>query len=415
MRVVLINRFFYPDESATALMLTDLVTGLARLDCDLHVITAAAAYTPGGEHSADLAGVNRLRVTRLPNLPLSHHSLTARALNFLAFYCGLLVAGIFKVRRGDLVICLTDPPLVGIVAALLARIKGARLVHWVQDIYPETATRLGFGSSTNPAIRLMVRLRDRAWKQAHTNVVIGERMHALLASHGVAPEQLRIIQNWAEEEELVPLAAAHNPLRAQWGFDGDTTVVGYSGNLGRAHDAATMLDAVALLHARQDRPVRLLFIGGGAKHALLETATDNPRLSGMIERRSYRPRAELRQSLSVPDIHWLSLEPDLEGLIVPSKFYGAAAVGRPIIFIGDTDGDVARLIARARCGASFAKGDAEGVANYLAVLAGNRALQAQLGANARQYCTEHLAKEQRMEEWRTLVADVQRADGAAPA
>ncbi|MCZ8371087.1 MAG: glycosyltransferase family 4 protein [Porphyrobacter sp.] len=406
MRVVLINRFFHPDESATALMLTDLVTGLANPGLDLHVITAAAAYTPSGEHARDTLGVDRLSVTRLPNLPLSHHSLAARALNFLAFYCGLLVAGLFRVRRGDIVICLTDPPLVGIVAALLTRLKGATLIHWVQDIYPETATRLGFGTSTNPAVRLAIRLRDWAWGTAHTNVVIGERMHAMLVSRGVVPARLHIIQNWAEEEALTPLAAEHNPLRAQWGFGKDVTVVGYSGNLGRAHDAATMLDAAALLGARQDAPIRLLFIGGGAKHALLETAADDPRLSNIVARRPYRPRAELQQSLSVPDIHWLSLEPELEGLIVPSKFYGAAAVGRPIIFIGDTDGEVARLIAKAQCGASFAKGDAEGVANYLAVLAKDRALQAQLGENARHYCTAHLSKEQRMDEWRSLVASV---------
>lgn len=416
MRIVLINRFFHPDESATALMLTDLVAGLASLELDLHVITAAAGYTPDGEHSRTVLGVDKLSVTRLPNLPLSHHSLTARALNFVAFYCGLLVAGLFQVRRGDLVICLTDPPLVGIVAALLARLKGARLIHWVQDIYPETATRLSFGSSTNPAIRLARSLRDRAWKRAHTNVVIGERMQAMLTSRGVAPGQVRIIPNWAEEEELAPLAAEHNSLRAQWGFNENMTVVGYSGNLGRAHDAATMLEAVALLRSRQkEAPIRLLFIGGGAKHALLDGAAEDPRLSGIIERRPYRPRTELRQSLSVPDIHWLSLEPELEGLIVPSKFYGAAAVGRPIIFIGDTDGEVARLIARAGCGASFAKGDAEGVANYLAVLAGDHGLQARLGANARRYCTEHLSKAQRMKEWRSLVASVQLANRPAGA
>lgn len=413
MRVVLINRFFHPDESATALMLTDLVTGLANSGLDSHVITAAAAYTPNGDNARNTLGIDKLSVTRLPNLPLSHHSLTARALNFLAFYCGLLVAGFFQVRRGDVVICLTDPPLVGIVAALLTRLKGARLIHWVQDIYPETATRLGFGSSTNPAIRLARSLRDWAWKRAHSNVVIGERMHAMLVSRGVDPERLRIIQNWAEEEALAPLAAEHNPLRAQWGFGKDVTVVGYSGNLGRAHDAATMLEAAALLGARQDAQISLLFIGGGAKHALLETAADDPQLSDIIARRPYRPRSELRQSLSVPDIHWLSLEPELEGLIVPSKFYGAAAVGRPIIFIGDTDGEIARLIAKARCGASFAKGDVEGVANYLSVLAGDHALQAQLGANARHYCTTHLSKKQRMEEWRSLVASVQLANDVA--
>ena len=403
MRLLFINRFFHPDESATALMLTDLVEGLSPLSIDMHVITAAAAYTPGGDASLDTFLAGKVGVTRLPSLPFSHGSLAGRALNFLAFYCCLIVVGLAQLRRGDIVICLTDPPMVGIAAALLARVKGARLVHWVQDIYPETATRLGFGSSANLAIRLTMRLRDWAWRSAYKNVVIGERMAKLLRSRGVSPTQIKVIQNWADDDALLPLAPNDNLIRERWGFDETHIVVGYSGNLGRAHDAATMLDAAAILAEEHSKTIRFLFIGGGAKHALLEATESDDRVAPLVERRPYRPRAELRHSLSVPDIHWLSLEPELEGLIVPSKFYGAAAVGRPIIFIGDTRGEVARLIGEAGCGASFAKGDAKGVANFISQLAGDEGMRRALGRNARAYCVRMLSKADRLHDWRTLV------------
>jgi glycosyltransferase involved in cell wall biosynthesis len=306
-------------------------------------------------------------------------------------------------RRDDVIICLTDPPFAGIVATLLAQLKGASVIHWVQDIYPETATSLGFGSPSNPLIRLVAGLRDWAWSKAVINVVIGEHMLAMLQKHGVEARQVKVIQNWADDAQLVPLDLDANPLRQQWGFDDRTFVIGYSGNLGRAHDAETMLEAARLLAKDADGSLRFLFIGGGAKHALLQSAMAEQPLAGMIARQAYRPRAELSQSLNVPDVHWLSLEPELEGLIVPSKFYGAAAVGRPIIFIGDTEGEIAKLIRKADCGASFAKGDAKGVADFISALRKDPSLRRQLGDNARAYCVAQLSRAKRLSEWRALI------------
>lgn len=414
MRLIFINRFFFPDESATSLMLTDLVGGLSSLEVEMRVITAAASYADTGSASAATLPAG-LSVTRLPNLPVSHGSLGGRLLNFVAFYLALIFAGLWHIRRGDLVICLTDPPLVGIFATFIAQIKGARVIHWVQDIYPETAIRLGYGSASNPALRIAIQVRDWAWRKAARNVVIGERMHDLLRSRGVASRQLRVIQNWVDEEEIVPLNPASNPVRRDWGFPDDALVVGYSGNLGRAHDASTMLEAARLLTEENAQPIKWLFIGGGAKHALLGEAKGDPQLAGRIEQRPYRPRSELPQSLNVPDIHWLSLEPELESLIVPSKFYGAAAVGKPIIFIGDPDGEVARLIDKASCGASFAKGDAEGVARFIGALGRKPELRQRLGDNARNYADKELARHKRLEEWRELISLVRAEQAFAAA
>lgn len=402
MRLILINRFFFPDESATSLMMTDLVEGLAPLGLEMHVIAAAASYTDTGDRSQTLP-VERLTVTRLPTLPFSHQSLQGRVLNFLAFYCALVFAGLKHVRRGDLVICLTDPPFVGVLATIIAKAKRARVIHWVQDIYPETATRLGYGSSSSFAVRAIAKVRDWAWKNAAANVVIGSLMQDMLLSRGVEPQRIHIIQNWAGEDQLHPLSPESNTLRREWGIEEDALVIGYSGNLGRAHDAETMLGAAALVAKKQVGDTQFLFIGGGAKHAELETGMRDPLLKAMLKRKGYRPRSELLQSLNVPDVHWLSLEPELEGLIVPSKFYGAAAVGKPIIFIGDKNGEIARLIDKGMCGASFIKGDTMGVAAYISKLASDRTLREQLGANARAFSCRELSRQDRLNEWRSLI------------
>src|SRR5574342_267951 len=104
------------------------------------------------------------------------------------------------------------------------------------------------------------------------------------------------------------------------------------------------------------RPVVWLFIGSGALLGTLQAEVERRRLTS-VRFKPYQPKQRLAESLSAADVHLVSLRPTLEGLIVPSKFYGIAAAGRPTIFVGDEDGEIAQLIARHECGRTVATGD----------------------------------------------------------
>lgn len=406
-RVIWVNRFFHPDESATSIMLTDLVRQLVERGSGPahHLVTSNARYA-GGAGSAAIPGVT---IHCIPALGGGQASLLVRLANFLLFYTGAMILLLRHARRGDTVVALTDPPLVGTVAALAARLKSARLVHWVQDIFPETASRLGFAREGGLLERVLVRLRNAAWHRADTNVVIGERMRGFLLDHGAAPQRIAVIQNWADETAIRPVAPQDNPLRDTWGYGPDHCVIGYSGNLGRAHDVATKVAAMEHLRAQGPSNLRFLFIGGGARQEELrrlagEGGSDGA--VGVLAFRPYQPMAMLAQSLSVPDVHWISLLPRLEGLIVPSKLYGALAAGRPVVFVGDPHGDVARLLDQGECGASFAPGDAEALARYLARLALDPALRIRLGARARELAEHELGRSGRIGQWHALLEQV---------
>ena len=97
----------------------------------------------------------------------------------------------------------------------------------------------------------------------------------------------------------------------------------------------------------------------------------------------YQPRAMLSNSLSVPDVHLVTLRPNMEGLIVPSKFYGVAAAGRPTIFLGDLDGEIARNLRDFECGIAVAPDDTDGLVTAIRKYVDDPALAARHGANAR--------------------------------
>jgi glycosyltransferase involved in cell wall biosynthesis len=277
--------------------------------------------------------------------------------------------------------------------------RRAHLVNWLQDIYPEVATQLGVPFIKGPIFRGIVYFRDRSLTKATVSVVVGELMAEKVASRGVAKDRIRVITNWSEDETIVPVSADLNPLRQQWHLGGKF-VVGYSGNLGRAHEFNTILAAAARLCNRND----IVFVCVGGGHLLGQ-------LAQLVQRRgltnfrflAYQERAILRDSLSVPDVHWLSLRPELEGLIVPSKVYGIAAAGRPIIAMCAENGEIARMIGQYQCGIVIRPGDSDALVASLQTLYEDAALRAQMGRNSRAMLEGHFTRRQSLSRWRDVI------------
>jgi glycosyltransferase involved in cell wall biosynthesis len=378
-RIVLVNRYFHPDHSATSQMASDLAFALARVGADVAVVAGRQTYEDPDALLPAHQTVDGVAIRRVGGTRFGRGRLIGRAFDYASFAVGAGWVLARTTRRGDTIIAKTDPPLLSVLAAVVAVVRGARLVNWLQDLFPEVAAALGVRLGGGVPGRLLRGARDWSLRRATINVVIGERMAARLVARGIAPECIRTIPNWADGRLIVPRPVADHPLRAAWGLDGKF-VVGYSGNLGRAHDGATLAAAARLLAG--DPGVVLLFVGGGAGRAAVERAAADG--TGVpILTRPYVARVDLGLGLTVPDAHLVTLRPELEGLIVPSKIYGAMAAGRPIVFVGDTDGEVARLVRAHDCGIVVGAGDVQGLASAIRALRADPARCAALGANAR--------------------------------
>lgn len=402
-RVVFANRFFWPDHSATAQILTDLAVDLASAGWNVTVIASRLLYDGGEVPLAAHERFSGVRIVRVRTTRFGRGGLLGRACDYLSFYIAGFVAALRVLRCGDVLVVKTDPPLLQVPLGWAARLRGARQVNWLQDVYPELALGLGVRALNGVPARLLAGLRRRSLQRSARTVVIGGRMRDRIIAAGAPPASVREIHNWGDDTVLAA-PAGPSPLRAEWGLTGERMVVGYSGNLGRAHDLATMIDAAGLL-AEDQAPIDFLFVGGGALRRQLEAERSERGLSSIVSQ-PYQPRQALPQSLTVADLHWLSLKPELEGLIVPSKFYGAAASGRPLLFIGDPDGEVARLIAKHRCGWSFAPGDPVAVATLLRRLATDRGELAERGARARAMITEGYTRRHGVNAWKALLTEL---------
>jgi len=397
-RLIFINRYFFPDHSATSQVLSDLAFHLADLGRDVHIVTSRQIYDSPKALLPSQEVIKGVNVHRVASTRFGRGALAGRAVDYLSFYRSTFYRLAAMVRPGDIVIAKTDPPLTAVIALAATRGSGALLVNWLQDIYPETAIELGVPLMRGPFSAVLAALRDRALQRAAATVAVGELMGRKATALGAT--MVRVIPNWCDDETIKPVAASENPLRRDWNL-ANKFVFGYSGNLGRAHEFETVLNAAEEL--RGDPRFVFLMIGGGSRLSELKTIATKRRLEASFRFMPYQDRTALAYSLGVADAHWLSLNPKLEGLIVPSKFYGIAAAARPIVAIADRDGEIGRLVQRFGCGFVIAPGDTAALVAALQAMARDPAMVAELGGRARNMLDTQFTRRQGFTRWRELL------------
>jgi colanic acid biosynthesis glycosyl transferase WcaI len=409
-RLVFVNRYFAPDESATSRMVSDLARMLRASGHRVEVVCSRQLYD---DAAADLPArdeINGVAVHRVGGARHGRASLVGRALDYLSFHW----AAYWRLRRilepGDVVIAKTDPPLLSVTVARAARASGANFVNWLQDVFPEVASELGLAIRPAWFERGLLALRDRSLRQAACNVAIGARMRDRLLARGIASHSIQVIPNWVDIDEITARSTDGNAVRARLGI-ADRFVIGYSGNLGRAHEFDTFLEAARLL---ADSPEFVFLItGGGARLAALRAGVAAHNLQN-FRFQALQPADGLADSLAAADVHLVSLLPRTEGLIVPSKYYGIMAAGRPAIFIGDPQGELAREIRANDTGAVVAVGDAAALVQELRRLRGEPGRLARLSVNARRSAELHHSGRRALDSWLNLFASLS-AQSAEPA
>jgi colanic acid biosynthesis glycosyl transferase WcaI len=399
-RLIFINRFFAPDHSATSQILSDLAFDLAGTGREVHLVTSRQIYDDPKAALPERETINGVDIHRVASTGFGRTALLGRSIDYVSFYRSVRRCLDDLVRPGDIVIAKTDPPLMSVVARPVARRNGARLVNWLQDIYPETAVELGVPFMRGPVAASLVALRNATLREAAATVVVGDLMGRKVEALGAPAERIHVIPNWCNDEDIRLIAPTDNPLRQEWNL-ADKFVLGYSGNLGRAHEFETVLGAAERL--RSEPRVAFLMIGGGKRFAELASAVQARGLSGSFRFLPYQARTLLSYSLGSADAHWVSLDPRLEGLMVPSKFYGIAAAAKPIVVIGDTNGELARLVQLSDCGFAIAPGDSDALTATLRRLSETPQTVSDMGARARHMLDAHFTRRQGLARWRRLL------------
>ncbi|HEX5246708.1 MAG TPA: glycosyltransferase family 4 protein [Gaiellaceae bacterium] len=373
-RLLVLNQYYAPGFEATAYLLSQLCAALAA-DFDVTVITGKLAAPPAGAGRTSVEGV---QVRRVRSTAFDRSNLPLRALNYVTYLIASLGAGL-AAKKPDVVLCMTDPPVIANVALAVARRFRVPLVVVSQDVFPEIAVELKRLES-KPLIELLRALIAFYLRRADRVVAIGETMRARLEQKGAPRDRIVVIPNWVDTESITP-AAKDNGWSREHGF-ADSFVVMHSGNVGHAQNLDALVRATTFLRDLDDLVVAV--IGGGARHtALVELAdrleADHVRFLG------YQPRELLSLSLSAADVHVVGLARGLSGYVVPSRLYGILSAGRPVIVAADPESETARVVQQEECGVVVPPGRPELLAEAIRAAYDGELDLAGMGARGRAY------------------------------
>jgi colanic acid biosynthesis glycosyl transferase WcaI len=388
-KIIFVNRVYWPSAAATAQLLTDLAEGLAARGHEVHVIAS-------GDGDAERLGVTIHRTGG----DAAHAALSGQVRNYGRFLLRARRRLLHLADAGDVVVLKTDPPLLGALLTGTAVARGARVVHWLQDIYPEIVAQ-HLGVAVRPLLAPLAWLRNRAWQRAAHCVVVGEDMRATVRAEGVPAARVSVRPNWAPRElDLAAPGAAIAAQRQAWSL-ADKFIVAYSGNLGRVHEFSTLLEAAERL--REQPQLAFAFIGGGARVEEVRREVARRQLNN-VRLFPPAPRDGLAASLGAADLQVVTLRPGFEPLVNPSKLAGILAAGRPALFVGPPRSALAALLEREGCGVTVANGAAAELAQAILALSRDPARLHALRVQARGAFERHFRYEAQLTGWERLLA-----------
>ena len=394
-RLLVLNQYYWPGFEATAQLLTELCEALAE-DQEVKVVTGVLH---GQEAQPRREVHNGVEIVRVPSTSFERSKIFARAANYASYLTNALLYGV-RGSRPDVVLCMTDPPVVADIALLVAWRYKAPLVVISQDVFPEIAIELK--RLENPAVMsLLRRLVGIYLRRADRVVAIGDTMRRRLEEKGAPPDRVRVIPNWIDTSRLEPL-----PKDNAWARGGDLQhrfVVMHSGNVGHAQDLDSLVRAATFLRDLDD--LRIMIIGMGARHSELVALAELHEVD-QVQFLFYQSRATLPQSLSAADVHVVGLASGLAGYVVPSRLYGILAVARPVIVAADPESETAQVVERAGCGIVVPPGRPELLARAIRDAHDGKYDLAAMGARGREWVVQEADRSVAVRRYRDLLHEL---------
>lgn len=355
-RILVLNQYYPPDTSATALMARETVEALAKAGHAVTVLAGRPSYdpterrrwrllrrepvaTPSGGRAETPRAAGRagtITVERVGSTAFDRRRMAGRAANYLSYLALAMVRA--PLVRCDAMVSMTDPPFVAVLGAVAARLRRVAFVYNVRDLHPDWTVAAGL-LRPGPVVRVWDALHRWALVRAARVIVLGDDMRDRVTAKGVDPGRVRVVRDGASVPATPP---ARERAIAHAVRGGGSFVVMHAGNLGFTGAWETLCRAAAALSGDG---VSLVFVGGGAGEARVRAALDGAPNVAFLP---FRPAHEVPALLAAADLQLVTVKRGLEGLVVPSKLYGILAAGRPVLVVASEASDAARIVTR-RC------------------------------------------------------------------
>lgn len=388
--VSIVTQFFPPDYAATGQLIQELATQLSKQkNIGINVFTGQPGYAYAKANAPGKQIENKVIVTRTKATKIWPRRVRGKTVNAVIF---TLRAALHIIRNGykiDTLMLTTAPPFLAIVGYLSNLLFNISYICLIYDLYPEVVTELKVSNRDSPIIKIWHEVNRIVWRKARHIVVVSPSMkHRLLSKYPELEEKVSVISNWADPKQIKPLNRTRNWFAKEHQIDCKFTVL-YSGNLGRCHDAETILKVMKLL---QKEAIQFVFIGSGTKYESCRQQCLELGLTNCLFL-PFQAKEVLPYSLTSADLALVSIAPGMEGLVAPSKLYGVMAAGVATAAICEPHSYLRSLLPSVGCGACFDNDDAEQLAEFIRQLAEAPQQAKEMGIKGRKYLLQNFTPE----------------------
>jgi glycosyltransferase involved in cell wall biosynthesis len=383
-KILFINRSYWPDAEATGQLLTELCEQLSD-QFEIHVVAGQPNSNPAGEtfKSTGAQLHKNVLVHRVNHTQYKKSSSVGRIVNLVSFFISALWQTI-KLPRMSIVVMETDPFLLPFGTALLNWSHRAKMVYYLQDIYPDIAVAVKMARE-NWIIKLLRELLFQNYRQAAAVVVLSRDMKQLCMSHGVPVDIIKVIPNWCDVHQIIPLQH-NNPIRMNYSWR-DKFIIMHSGNMGMSQRLETVLEVANLLKVKHP-DIHFALVGGGAQEENLKKKAADLELHN-VSFLPYQPKHKLAESLSSADLHLISSDKAALNCLMPSKLYGILSSGSPILALVNEESELAEIIQQNGCGVVVSHENQKLIANTIVELFQDQTKLKMMAANSRNYALDN--------------------------
>lgn len=359
--ILVFNRSFWPDIEATGQFLTELCEELAK-KYKVTVIAGRSyyrtkeAFRPGEFCSREK--FNGVEILRVRHTRFWKGNLTGRIINWVTY--GVLSFIVSLRETPFIIIACTDPPFLGIMAMVVSHLKSVPFIYNCRDLYPDVALELG-KLKRGFLSRGFDYINKRAFLSARFIIPLGQSMENRLLAKGISKKNIRVISDWVDTCKIAPISKKENTLLKKLGLE-NKFVIMHSGNIGLSQDFSLIIKAISTI--KDKFSFYLVFIGEGAGKEKLKSEAKLLGLKNILYL-PYQPKDLLSFSLSMADLHLVTLKKGMAGAVIPSKVYGIMAAGRPYLAITDKESEPAHFAEEFGCGLWVPPGNLNTVTSVL--------------------------------------------------
>lgn len=393
MRILLLTQWFDPEPTVKGLVFAKKLRDLGH---EVEVLTGFPNYPSGNVYPGysikpmQVELIEGIRVTRVPLYPSHDRSAVRRIANYASFALSSCIAGLFAIRKPDVIYTNGPPPTVGVSAAFISLFRRAPFVYDILDLWPDTLAATGMMNNSK-ALKVVNWICNWIYKRAAHITVTAPGMRDRLLARGVPENKLTVIYNWCDESSIGSLRPEVSERHPGSDFEKPSARfdVLFAGNMGKAQAMDAVLGA-GLILKNENPSVRLLLIGGGIEVERLKKSAEERAITN-IKFLPRVPMSEVGAILARADALLVHLKDDpLFRITIPSKTQAYLAAGKPVVMA--VAGDAAQMIRESEAGVCAQPEEARSIADaikQLSELGVEKSLE--MGQRGRRYYCENLS------------------------